>query len=481
MTLTRPLLRRPLHALAGCYLALLPALVLAAFPAPAGAQLTPQEEIAGAKEIRPDDAARLARGLDPMFAAAFPTGEPGAAVIVTLNGEVLLRKAYGRADASGASDAKPEPEPESKPEATEAPARPFLLGPALEEPFTAVAVLLLAEEGELSLEAPAAGLLPGSPPLDRRITLHHLLTHTSGLSGEPPPEPGQDQAEGDATPPERLERLARRPLVFTPGEGWQPSSVDRWLVKRILEAASGESWGRLVETRIFRPLEMTSSSASGGGLLTNVDDLARFAAALAEGRLLSPESRQRLETPATLPDGRSLRYGYGWGVWEYEGHRVLDQEQAPAGKGEGSSGSLVRLPDDGLFVAVLSRNPKARRSPGELALAAATRLVRKPVDDPMARLLLPEVLDQYVGAYQVAGEPGRSWQVSREGLRIFVQAPGGERREAFALRLDELGYPGEPTRLRFQRDVNGRVDALVISRRRGPDERAQKRRAAGPG
>lgn len=478
--------------LARCLLALLPAVALAA-PLPAFAQPTPQEEIAGAKEIRPDDAARLAQGLDPMFAAAFPAGEPGAAVIVTLDGEVLLRRAYGRAQAAGGADTADTAEAasaklETEPQAAMDPVRPFPLGPALEEPFTAAAVLLLAEEGELSLEAPAAGLLPGSPPLDRRITLHHLLTHTSGLSGDPPPAPGHDGAEagqpgGDragegATPPERLQRLARRPLAFPPGEGWRVSSANRWLVKLILEEAAGKSWNRLVAERIFQPLEMTSSSAAAEGLLTNVDDLARFAAALAGGRLLSAESRQRLETPATLPDGRSVRYGYGWAVWEHEGHRVLDQEQRE--EGEGATGSLVRLPDDGIFVALLSLDTKARKSPGELALAAATRLVRKPMDDPMARLLLPEVLEPYVGTYEVAGEPGRSWQVSREGLRIFVQAPGGERREAFALRFDELFYPGEATRLRFQRDVNGQVDALVISRRRGPDERAEKRGTAGP-
>lgn len=451
-----------------CLRPLLAAVLLAASPglAQPPEPTDPREIIAGAEEIRPDGPARLAEEVDRRLAAAFPAGRPGAALVLVAGGEVLLRRGYGGADPQAAAALDP--------------GRGFPLG-ALAEPFSAVVALQLAEEGVLSLSAPVAELLPASAGTpDRRITLHHLLTHTSGLT----------DAAG-AGGGESLAALVSRPPAFPPGEDWRPSEANRRLTAAVLAEAAGRPFGRLVEERIFRPLEMTASAAgAAGGLVSSLDDLARFAAALAAGRLLSPESRRRLVTAASLPDGRSVRYGPGWAVWHDRGRRLLQQD----GGGAEDAVSLVVLPDDELVAAVHLARPAAGGATGDaatgaaetggdagrLAVAAVTRLAGMPIDDPLGVLLRPEVLESYVGRYEPAAEPGRTWVVTRRGLQLFIAPPGGEPRPALAVREDDLTYAGEPVRFTFRRDGDGRVTALVISRHRGPDEVALRRPPAAP-
>jgi CubicO group peptidase (beta-lactamase class C family) len=467
----------------------------AAAPPPAGEQParqpSPLEEIAGAKEIHPAGDAEIAGEIDRLLTAAYPAGEPGAAVIVVKGEEVLLREGYGLADLAGRVPV--------------APSTLFRLG-SLSEPFTAAAVLLLAQEGKLDLAAPVTAYLPGYPAAGRRLTLDRLLAHTSGVPSYIPAAEGPGRHREPALSG-IVDLLAERPLDFEPGEGWRLDEGGYLVLAAVVEKVSGMSFADFLARRIFHPLGMEHTRCPGpgevvagaavgylgshgsyrraddspstlpcaaAGVLTSVEDLARWGAALTADRPLTAASRQRMETAATLADGRSTHFGYGWAVWEYEGHRVLQRD----GGGEGFAGSVVRLPDDGIFVAVLSNAPGGRKGPPALALAAATRLLRKPIDDRLASFLLPEVLDGYLGVYAVEGEPGKVWTVGRAGLQLFARRGGGDRLDLFARRQDLFFVGAEPLELRFERDAQGRVVRLVVAPNAGPDEVAVK--SAGP-
>lgn len=221
--------------------------------------------------------------------------------------------------------------------------------------FTAAAVLLLAERRQLQLADPVERWLPGCPPDWRAITVHHLLTHTSGI-GHWDATPDFDPLQ-PIDPSEMLAVVQRAPLRTAPGRAWSYSSPGYILLGQIVQAASGQPYDAFLAEHIFTPLGLTATSAGAapaggqvargyrdgqpvpsfemsamagtGNIWSTTADLVRFTAALTSGALLSPESRQALfATQATL-DGtassgigwRSHGYGYGCFIGAVAGHR----------------------------------------------------------------------------------------------------------------------------------------------------------------
>jgi CubicO group peptidase (beta-lactamase class C family) len=202
--------------------------------------------------------------------------------------------------------------------------------------FAAVAALLLAERGRLALDRPVAHWLPGSPPWWREVTLHHLLTHTSGLphwgTG-----PGFDvQAAVPAA--DRIALIAQGTPAHRPGLGWLYSSPGYLLIAHIVEQAAGQPYGEFLAEHIFTPLEMTSTTtgrpaadgvadgilppmAGTSDLWSTAGDLARFHERMHSGALLGHESRAVMTGPLA-PTGEERRPGrayfaahYGYGVF----------------------------------------------------------------------------------------------------------------------------------------------------------------------
>lgn len=146
-------------------------------------------------------------------------------------------------------------------------------------------------------------------------------------------------------------------------------------------------------------LSMTQPYAAGS-LLSTVDDLARWDAALYAGTLVRPALLERAFAPFMLADGRSTRYGYGWTTGSYEGHRAIEH----GGGINGFSAYALRMPQDRVFVGVLLNRDTGNPDPEGLALKAAALAIGKPYSDPVAISLPPEALDAYVGVYQTAVE-----------------------------------------------------------------------------
>jgi CubicO group peptidase (beta-lactamase class C family) len=211
--------------------------------------------------------------------------------------------------------------------------------------FAAVAALLLAERGKLALDRPVAPWLPGSPPWWREVTLHHLLTHTSGLSHWGA-EPGFDVHAVMATA-DRIGLLPQGTPAGRPGLRWLYSSPGYLLVAHIVEQAAGQPYGDFLAEQIFTPLGMTSTTtgrpavddvagealppmAGTSDVWSTVGDLARYHEQIHSGALLGFESRAVMTGPlaptAEEPrPGRSFfaaHYGYGMFVGTVGGHRA---------------------------------------------------------------------------------------------------------------------------------------------------------------
>lgn len=452
--------------------------------------------LVGAPALPADERTDLGAELDALFAEAYPAGEPGAAVLVRKGGDAILRKGYGMADLELGVPMAPD--------------MVFRLG-SITKQLTAAAILLLAEEGKLSLDAPLGDVLPDYDGPAARVTIHQLLTHTGGVPSYTDVPEYASRMREDVTPESMIERFREKPLDFEPGTDWHYSNSGYFLLGAVIEELSGESYEGFVEGRIFEPLGMHKTrygkvseivpdrvegyqGASGsyqnaaylsmtqpysaGSLLSTVDDLARWDEVLGTDELLPAALRERLWTPAELADGRSTGYGYGFIVNDYQGHRIVQH----GGGINGFATALLRIPDPGqdagIFVAVLSNNPSAQPGPGTLALDAATRALGKPLGERPSVALPPATLDEYVGVYLIEeggeGEEDDVRVVTREGEQLHTRRSGGSKLPVSFSDEDRFFYPESLTTGRFVRDGEGRVTGMWLTPTVGPEEHAAR-------
>jgi len=430
--------------------------------------------------------ADLAAYADQLLAAAYPADQPGAAAIVVKDGQVVLRKGYGMANLELAVPVSPD--------------MVFEIG-SITKQFTAAAILLLQERGKLRLEDPLTKYLPDYPMHGETITLEHLLTHTSGIPSYTGMPEWLPHVREDMKVEDLIALFKDKPLEFKPGEQWRYDNSGYILLGAVIEKASGKSYEQFVEEEIFQKLGMTHSryghaeeviplraagygrDAKGfrnanylsmtqpyaaGSLMSTVDDLALWDRALAGETLLEQASLDRMFTPARLTSGRSTRYGFGLVVYDFEGRRVIEH----GGGIFGFVSFLMRVPEERLFVAILSNNEAASTPPESLALRIVAKALGKPLEERKGLALDPATLDEYVGVYRF--DDGATRTITREGTKLFAQRSGGDRYEILAMVRDAFAYSGGDAQIRFLRDAQGKVTGADFMPREGPDASGTK-------
>jgi len=436
----------------------------------------------GGAAVRPEIVGRM----DAMLSGAYQPGAPGAAVLVMKDGVPLLRKGYGLANLELGVPIRPE--------------MVFRIG-SITKQFTAVGILMLVKEGKLALDDEITRFLPDYPTHGQKITIENLLTHTSGIQSYTDMPSWLALWRKDFTVPGLVDIFKNEPMQFKPGEKWRYDNSGYILLGAIIEKASGKSYADFVRQRIFEPLGMKHSyygadepiipgrvagyekhdhgfintaylsmtqPYAAGSLLSSVDDLALWDAALYTDKLVPRALLERAWTPYRLENGSSTGYGYGWGIWQYEGHRVVEHD----GGINGFATSGMRLPDDHVYVTVLSNCPGLEPSPGVLALKLAALAVGQPFREPVPVKVAAEILDRHVGVYQIDEKQTRV--VQRDGDHLVTQRTGGAKVEAYPLSEIEFFCREIPDRIRFVRDAKGETTAMVVIRRYGGEEPAAK-------
>jgi D-alanyl-D-alanine carboxypeptidase len=428
--------------------------------------------------------ADLAAYADQALAAAYPAGRPGAAAIVVKDGKVVLRKGYGMANLELT--------------VAMAPDMVFELG-SITKQFTAASILLLQERGKLRVEDDITKYLTDYPTHGQTITIENLLTHTSGIPSYTGLPEWFPRMREDLKPAELIALFKDKPLEFNPGERWAYDNSGYFLLGAIIEKVSGESYEKFVEAEIFRKLGMTHSRyghpeeiiprrAAGyskddqgihnasfismtqpfaaGALMSTVDDLAIWDRALAGEALLRKASLDRMFTAYKLKSGRSTHYGYGMEVFDFAGHRILQHD----GGINGFSTNLIRVPEERLFVAVLSNDESG--APGTVSLKIVAKALGQALEDVRTIPLDPKTLDDYAGIYRFDEQTTRV--VTHEGAKLFAQRRGGQKQELAATALDDFLYPDRTTRIHFQRDAKGTVTGADFHPLGGDDETGTK-------
>jgi CubicO group peptidase (beta-lactamase class C family) len=275
--------------------------------------------------------------------------------------------------------------------------------------FAAASILLLAEDGKLSVDDNISKYLTNTPASWANIKIRHLLSHTSGIRN-------YDGLDGfelrlHLTQAQFIHKLAQQSLTFQPGESWAYSNSGYNLLGYIVENVSGKSYWDFLRERIFTPLQMTNTThreswlviphrAAGyvyatngtylnrdydltdlfaaGSIVSTAPDLAKWDAALAGNRLLKESSKQLWWTPALLNNGKPVAhtlhgesgsYGFAWFLNTVHGHRNIGH----SGITSGFSAANEMFPDDRLTIIILSNTDEGVFA-GNLANQVATLL-----------------------------------------------------------------------------------------------------------
>jgi CubicO group peptidase (beta-lactamase class C family) len=342
------------------------------------------------------------------------SGNFTGAVFVSRQREIILRKAYGMANYELLVPNSPETR--------------FHIA-SVSKPFTAAAILQLQEQGRLSITDPVARFLPDFPN-GEKITLDHLLTHTSGIPNV------NDLPDYDvfARAPHALQELVAKfaalPLEFQPGADYHYSNSNYNLLALIIEKASGESYGDYIRQHILLPAGMVTSGHDGdasrlipfvasgyqprgiavyekapyldwsnktgnGSLYSTLDDLSHFDRALNTDLILKSATREKY-----FVEGKGSRYG--WFIRKRSGHRVMSAN----GRSPGFTAELDRYPDDDVTIIVLS-NSYASVSQDPIAAGIAAIVFGQQPDPPPGMQAAPipqSALANYAGEYQFGSD-----------------------------------------------------------------------------
>jgi CubicO group peptidase (beta-lactamase class C family) len=310
--------------------------------------------------------------VDTLF-ADFSGDRPGASVMVIRDGRPVFVKAYGLAD----RDRKIPVTPETG----------FRLASVTKQ-FTALSVMILVERGKLTFDTTLRDIFPDFPEYGGKITIRHLLTHTSGLVSY------ESLIPETATVPVYDRDVLRMmasvdSTYFPPGSEYRYSNSGYAVLAMLVEKVSGETFPAFLKKNIFDPLGMTGSVAfvdgvnevpnrsfgyrpegdsfvfsdqsltsavlGDGGIYMSVIDMFRWDQALYTERLVSKKTLDLAFTPATLTNGDRTTYGFGWNIGEYNGRRRIYH----GGSTCGFRTAIHRYPDNRFTVIVLTNRSVA--------------------------------------------------------------------------------------------------------------------------
>ncbi len=322
--------------------------------APASAQTPPADRLA----------ARIDSAAHALIASK---ATPSVSIAISRSGRTVYAKAFGTADLEQHVAATP--------------GTVYLIGSVTKQ-FTAAAVLSLAEDGKLSLDDPLGKFLPDWPAAGRAVTVRQLLNHTSGIK-DYTGVPRWLRLMALPLPHDSMFALFRdEPMDFVPGAEWRYDNSGYYLLGVIIEKVSGQKYAEYLDHRLFGPLGLkatrycTSRSIvpgrtpgynagpdgftnaapinvdqafAAGALCSTASDLLAWTRALEAGRAVKPDSYRLMTTPLPLPGGQPQTYGFGLGVGNLSGHRIISHN----GGINGFNAYLASYPDDSLIVAVL--------------------------------------------------------------------------------------------------------------------------------
>ena len=404
---------------------------------------------------------------------------PGASVLVAKDGKILYQKGFGYANL----EKKIPVSPETK----------FRIG-SISKQFTAVATLKLVEAGKMKLDDPLSKYIPDFPRGDE-VSIHHLLTHTSGIHSFTNTPNFLDRVVKPVAWKDLLEEIKGYEYDFDPGANWAYNNSGYFILGCLVEQVSGLSFDNYLKKTFFDPLGMKNTgvyvngkkyknealgysnendslqlaldwdmswAGGAGNLYSTVGDLYLWNEGIFNGKVLKKETLDKAFTPVQLdngeqPDAMGMGgYGYGWAI-----HQFRDVKEISHGGGlHGFVTNLSRFPDQNMTVTVLTNClPSIAQSPDafthNLMEIFAWKELGAQASFSVSEKINPDLLDDYVGQYEYPG--GAIMVITREGDRLFAKLAYQPTYEIFPQTDSKFFWKVTDAQIEFVRDEYGIV------------------------
>lgn len=451
----------------------------------AGLAIVPAQILAQAQTQPPaqtpaqvDPAAQV----DRLFARWDRTVSPGSALAVMKDGRIVYKRGYGMADLDH--------------DVTITPATVFHVA-SVSKQFTAAAILLLEQDGKLSIDDDVRKYVPELPDFGQRITLRHLIHHTSGLRDQWDllGLAGWRYSLDLITDEDVLAVMARqKDLNFKPGDRHLYCNTGYTLLAQVVKRVSGKSFREFTTARVFAPLGMTSThfrddhaeivkgiaygyapagntyklsvtnfdTVGATSLLTTVEDLALWDENFYNPRVGGRALIDRMLERGKLNDGTILDYAYGLTLGKYKGLNIVDH----GGSDAGYRSDLLRFPEQHFSVACLSNTPN---DPGSLARQVADIYLAKELQPEPARTEPPglklsaEQLAKLVGVYHNREDDSLRWIVLQNGVLRGRQGASRTSVELRAVAENRFKPFGQAAEIRFEPTPSGGMRMIATS------------------
>jgi len=422
------------------------------------------------KMMVPPPPATVAKRADEYMQARLKVSKFSGAVLVARDGVPLFAKGYGFANYE-----------HDVPNTTQT---KFRLA-SVSKQFTAAGIMILEKEGKLRVDDPVSKHLPNVPDKWKDVTLHQLMSHTSGV----PENLSKALIKGMWPQPIEKERLfdhlKESPLDFKPGEKWSYSNTGYALLGQVIEKITGLSYGDFLKVRIFEPLGMhdtgidnrrlvlknrannygtfmgqlshaiyidLSQVYSAGSMYSTVGDLLKWDNALYTDTILPQSSLERMWTP--VKNG----YGYGWLIHRRFGRLRINH----TGGLPGCHTFVNRYPGSHVLVAVLCNLEGSPFDKVADALAAIAH--GDPYDVPVVRVeakIDPKILDKYVGEYEL--RPKVAIQITKEDEKLRAKFPNQNSRLIMTPESETKFFTkAAELTIAFEKDDKGKVTGIVV-------------------
>jgi CubicO group peptidase (beta-lactamase class C family) len=310
------------------------------------------------------NAQKLDQKIDSLILSEFKESDwPGGVFMVAQKGKPVYQKAFGMANLE--LDAKLNIN------------SVFQIG-SMTKQFTAIAILMLEEQGKLKVSDPISKYIP-SYPNGNNITIHHLLTHTSGIKDFTKMKTIADIAQKEMTPEEMVNFFKNEPVDFAPGQKFDYNNSGYVVLGYIIELTSGETYEDFIRKNIFDKIGMTNSyyatdrkiiknraygyhkksygyvnktvinfsvPFASGSLMSTLDDMLKWQNALNKNLLLNSKNEMKAFTKYKLNDGKEIEYGYGWHLKSINGTATREH----GGSVFGFKSMAVYIPSEDIYV-----------------------------------------------------------------------------------------------------------------------------------
>ncbi len=420
------------------------------------------------------------------------TGVPSASVAVVQHGKLVYTHAYGSASLATHTGPAVPATPEMR----------YSIG-SISKQFTASAILMLQEQGKLSIDDPVGKYLPDLTRANE-VTIRQILSHTSGYQDYWPEDYLMTPMLQPTTAQQILDTWAKKPLDFDPGTQWQYSNTNYVIAGRIVEIVSGQPLFDFLTQHIFRPLSMTSAFDSDQTKLTQADatgyyrhalgpliyapiagfgwmfaagelamtahDLALWDESLLAQSILKPESYKQMFTEVKLKNGQGTHYGLGVDVRQRNGHPSIEH----SGEVSGFVSDNEVLVDSGAAVAVLT-NQDAVNAAITIARLAAPLVAGYPLSAPeqqaldiyhgleqgrIDRSLLAPSLSDYFTPQAIADFQS---SLAPLGEPLSLRQTSQQLRGGMTFRSFDISYPGRSLDLTTYTYSDGKLEQYLIA------------------